>query len=74
MVVLSEGTAVQEDSEDPFLLTMNEQIRVLRLTPSEKAGDDQKRTHSCVVEIWQHVQKGTGQEQKEWKLALPTRR
>jgi hypothetical protein len=70
MVVLSEGTSVPANAEmdDPFMVAVHEQIRVLRLVPTEKGGDDQKRTYSCVVEIWQHVQKEDGKDEKEWKL------
>src|SRR5688572_29330335 len=50
MVILYEGAEMRGYGDDPFEVTTTEQIRVLRLVPSEAREEKQERSYSCVVE------------------------
>jgi hypothetical protein len=75
MVVLHEGASAPTDSDaaDPFVATMREQIRVLRLVREKQEDGEAKASYSCVVEIWERAEpeqsrRGRRGEKKEWKL------
>jgi hypothetical protein len=74
LVVVSESVPSESDSADPFLVDDVEQIRVLRLVPSDASPAqistvklEHARRHTYTVELWQRRATGKGRS-KDWAL------